>query len=374
MRILVVAHAPIRDSNRPVYRELARQGHAVTLLVPDRWKSGLGPLRVEPEIDDDGSFTLLSRRKLGRSHPALWTVGGIGSLVRSERIEAVYVDEDPASLAAWRSAGACRRHGAALVVLAIQNLVKRYPFPFDRISRFVIETASAAVYTSDQADAVIRSRGFTRHGFSFPFTTDLEPLAPLARAAARTRFKMDGPTFAYVGRLVPEKGVDLLLRALADVGGARVLLVGDGPERANLEALAQQIGIAPRVSFTGVLPPADAALALAAADALVLPSRTATNWAEQFGRVLIEAMASGVPVVASDSGAIPEVVGDAGIIVPEGSALALGVALRRVLEPEVAEHLSVLGLQRARDLYSVRAAAGALATACADGASNYAER
>jgi glycosyltransferase involved in cell wall biosynthesis len=364
MRILIVAHAPIRRSNRPVYRELARLGHAVTLLVPERWKSGLGPLRVEPEEDENGPLNVVWRPKVGRSHPALWTVNGIGSIVKRERIEAVYVDEDPASLAAWQSAVACRRYGASLVVLAIQNLLKSYPFPFDRISRFVLETASAAVFTSGQADSVIRERGFAKRGFAFPFTTDLKPLPPGLRASVRERLGLEAPTFAYVGRLVPEKGIDLMLRALKDVHGSEALIVGDGPERANLEGLAAELGIAARVRFTGVLSPDDAALALAASDALVLPSRTYPNWAEQFGRVLIEAMACGIPVIASDSGAIPEVVGDAGLIVPEGSSDQLCIAMRRVMQPEIADRYAELGLERARERYSVRAAARALSMAC----------
>ena len=80
--------------------------------------------------------------------------------------------------------------------------------------------------------------------------------------------------------------------------------------------------------FIGQLPSGELPAEYRKIDALVLPSLTRPNWKEQFGRVLVEAMASGVPVIGSDSGAIPGVIGDAGRIVPEGDVVALAGALR----------------------------------------------
>jgi glycosyltransferase involved in cell wall biosynthesis len=142
----------------------------------------------------------------------------------------------------------------------------------------------------------------------------------------------------YAGALIAEKGVDLLLRACAglpDVGW-RLAIVGDGPARAQLGALAGTLGIGDRVDFLGQRASTQMPDVYPAFDVLVLPSLTRPNWKEQFGRVLIEAMACGVPVIGSDSGEIPNVIGDAGLIFPEGDIDALRESLASLLaDPEL---------------------------------------
>jgi glycosyltransferase involved in cell wall biosynthesis len=88
-------------------------------------------------------------------------------------------------------------------------------------------------------------------------------------------------------------------------------------------------------------------------DVLVVPSRTTRNWAEQFGRVIVEAMARDVPVVGSSSGAIPEVIGDAGLVVPEGDVEALAAALTRLrAEDDLRRTLVERGRQRVKRVYA----------------------
>jgi glycosyltransferase involved in cell wall biosynthesis len=173
----------------------------------------------------------------------------------------------------------------------------------------------------------------------------------------RERYGMRPPTFGYVGRLVFEKGVDVFLDALATVPGANGLIVGDGPARAELRRRAEGLGLANRVRFAGAVSPVEAAAVIGALDALVLPSRTMPNWSEQFGRVLVEAMAAGTPLVASASGAIPEVVGDAGILIPEGRADELARGLLRLRDTAVAAEFAARGRRRATERYSSHAAA-----------------
>jgi glycosyltransferase involved in cell wall biosynthesis len=155
----------------------------------------------------------------------------------------------------------------------------------------------------------------------------------------------------FIGRIVPEKGVDVLVDALADFD-ARLLVVGEGIARAGLEA--QTAGWpSGKAVFTGGV--ADSAVPdyLACMDALVLPSRTTASWAEQFGHVLVEAMAAGVPVIGSSSGAIPEVIGEAGLVFPEGDAGALRVQLATLFDdPALRKRLVALGRARVERLYT----------------------
>jgi len=162
-------------------------------------------------------------------------------------------------------------------------------------------------------------------------------------------------TIGYVGRLVEEKGVHVLLRAVAGLSGAcaelsrsawRLRILGSGPQRSHLEGLAAELGIAERVRFEGPIPSTQMPGYYNQLNALVLPSLSRPNWKEQFGRVLIEAMACGVPVVGSDSGEIPNVIGEAGLVFAEGDVQALRARLSQLMaDPALREQLA----QRGRD-------------------------
>ena len=133
----------------------------------------------------------------------------------------------------------------------------------------------------------------------------------------------------FIGRVVAEKSVDTLVDAVENVD-ARLLVVGDGAE---LSVLRRRTAGWPegKATFAGAVRDADVPDYLACMDVLVLPSRTTPSWAEQFGHVLIEAMAAGVPVVGSSSGAIPEVIGDAGLVFTEGDVESLRRRLAEML-------------------------------------------
>jgi len=134
----------------------------------------------------------------------------------------------------------------------------------------------------------------------------------------------------FAGRLVEEKGADLLLDAVAGMPGVRVEILGSGPMRPVLERQAALPALSGRVAFLGTLPSPRMPEFYHRLDVLVLPSRSRPNWIEQFGRVLVEAMACGVPVVGSTCGEIPHVIGDAGLIFPEGDVEALRECLERL--------------------------------------------
>ena len=111
--------------------------------------------------------------------------------------------------------------------------------------------------------------------------------------------------------------------------------------------MAHAGGVADRIDFTGVLRSGDMPAFYRSLDAFVLPSRTTSSWKEQFGRVLVEAMACGVPVIGSRSGEIPRVIGDAGLIFPEGDVAALQVQLARLQSsPELRRALAAQGRAR----------------------------
>lgn len=174
-----------------------------------------------------------------------------------------------------------------------------------------------------------------------------------------SRFSPSPPPSEFVvlsaGRLEWEKGHQDVLRALALVPQARAVIIGRGPEEARLRRYADELGVAGRVEFRPFVPYAEMPAVYAGASCLVLASLPTMFWEEQFGMVLAEAMACGLPVVASRSGAIPEVVGDAATFFTPGDWVGLADALRTAPR----ERVAYPGLER----FSVEAAAGRLAAA-----------
>src|SRR5207247_5934205 len=159
-----------------------------------------------------------------------------------------------------------------------------------------------------------------------------EPTARPAAGAAPPAPDGRGPVL-FVGRLVERKGVAHLIEAIARLGsrGPRLEIVGEGPERPGLEALAARLGVVDRVVFRGKIPPDELQASYARAAVCVLPSvLDARGDTEGLGVVLLEAMNHGTPVIASRVGGIPDIVEDgvSGLLVPPGDADALAAAVR----------------------------------------------
>src|SRR3989454_892028 len=164
----------------------------------------------------------------------------------------------------------------------------------------------------------------------------------------------DGLAIGCVGRLVPEKGIDTLLQALAENRAHRwhLTVVGDGPDRERLERLASDLRLAARVRWSGALPPEEVPKLWPELDVLVLPARGLPTWAEPAAHVVAEAMAHEVTVVGTSGGATPEVIGDAGVVVPGDDPLALSAALRRLAAADQRRPLAQAGRARAMRLFS----------------------
>jgi glycosyltransferase involved in cell wall biosynthesis len=160
---------------------------------------------------------------------------------------------------------------------------------------------------------------------------------------------VERPTVAVVSRLSSEKGVESALRMMLLLPSSFVLLVcGDGPEKSRFFKLAHELELGERVRFLGMRD--DVEQLIAASDVVVAPS----HWEEAFGLAVVEAMAAGRPVVASRSGAMPEILGDAGVVVPKKDPAALAHAVARLVEdPARRERLGHRGQARARQRFGM---------------------
>jgi len=288
-------------------------------------------------------------------HPA--TVGRLASVLRSEEIQVAHCHNRKALLYGGLAAEAVRgtrlvytKHGVSHWGGGVAAL----------LGRFVTRRARAVVAVSDDiARGLIDGRWASRSRVHTVLNgVDLQQFRPSRdRAAARARIglPLNVPVVGTVARLSPEKDQSTLLYAFAalsrDLPAARLLLVGDGALREDLGRLATTLGIQDRTLFAGERK--DIAELLEAMDVFCLPSLT-----EGTSLTLLEAMACGLPVVATAVGGTPEVVADdrSGLLVPAGEPLAVAQALLRVLQhPDLGDRMGGAGRSIVSTRYSLRA-------------------
>jgi glycosyltransferase involved in cell wall biosynthesis len=356
-RLLTIAHSYAVGVNRRLAHELATSGEwDVTAVGPEEFHGDFRIHRLEPH---DGEACRVVPVPVhfnlgGRVHAMLY--GGAFAPLLSERWDLVHCWEEPYVAAAWQVA---RRLDAStpLVFATFQNITKRYPPPFNWIEQYAMRRADGVIAFGQTVAETLARRGFDRvpqtvippgvDTVQFRCDRDM-------RSATRNRLQWpsDVPVVGFLGRLVPEKGLDVLMRALDRLRTPwRALIVGAGPLERDLRAWASRYG--DRVAIDATVRHADVPAYLNAMDVLCAPSQTLAKWREQFGRMLVEAFACGVPVVASASGEIPHVVGDAGILLSESDVDAWAATLDALL-PDAARRgdLARRGRQRAEALFA----------------------
>ena len=327
MRILMLSKACVVGAYQKKLEELARFPDLdLTVVVPPYWRDERGVTHLERQHTAGYDLVVEPMAFNGNFH--LHFYPGLGKQIRRVQPDLVHIDEEPYNLATAHALWLSRRAGAKSLFFSWQNIMRRYPLPFRLLERYVLNHADYGIAGNQESAGVWRAKGYQGPMAVIPqFGVDPEVFKPRGpRETGR------GFIVGYVGRLVEEKGVDLLLEALAGLEGMwRSYIQGSGPARESLQAQARDLGIAGRVTFDEWIPSAQMPGYYQQLDAIVVPSRTRPNWKEQFGRVLVEAMACGVPVIGSDSGEIPNVIGDAGLVFHEDNVGELRTNLTRLL-------------------------------------------
>ena len=349
MRVLRVSHSATVAEWRGRERALRALGHDVTVLAARRWHAGGAETTLEEGAEDG----VVAVRTWGR-HPALF-VYDPRPLWRAlgEQWDVLDIHEEPFALATAEVLvlRAMRRRRPPVVLYTAQNLPKRYPIPFRWLERWALRTAAGISACNADAAAIVVGKGFAGRPRVIPLGLDLEQFRPsdVAAHGAAGEADADGAiTVGFLGRLVPEKGIEPLLRAAALDPRLRLRIAGSGPLAASIPRRASESGVGARVEMIGAIPPAEVVPFYRSVDVIAIPSMATTRWTEQFGRVAVEAMACGVPVVASDAGALPDVVGGAGIVVPQGDVATLAAAMIEAAGPR-ADELRAAGFVRARE-------------------------
>lgn len=358
MKVVMLSKALVAGAYQKKLEALAALPAVELLaLVPPSWREpGVGELTLEQQFTHGYRMEVLPMWFNGQHH--LHFYPRLGAVLRRERPDVFHIDEEAFNPATYHA----MRHGVAVGARCCfynwANNPRRYPPPFAWFEQYAFRHAAHAICGNAEAAHIIRDHGYTGAITVLPqFGVDPDmfslrpPRPPISDAAPFV--------VGYLGRVLAAKGLQDLLAALAMLPPVvQLRIVGDGELRPALEHAVQQRGLAQRVTFSDAVPSTAVPQVMHGLDALVLPSRTMPNWKEQFGRVLVEAMSCGVPVVGSSSGEIPNVIGDAGIVFPERNSRALANALRLLLEqPRLRQALAERGRARALAHYTQAALA-----------------
>lgn len=343
-------------ATRGKLKALAGLGVSVAAAVPDRWSPlGLGA-EQQTVWGEEGGVRTVPISVRGSSSPdadPTWSRRALRRLLNDFRPEVIQIEEEPWTRAASTAASLARRLRVPYVVLTRESLPGAHG-ALGRIRRSrVLGHAKGVLAVNELAAKLV-----TRHHPSL--ARQVIPQLGVGLPLAGAPREQLGLTMGFFGRLIPEKGLDLLFRACVKlIGRWNIMVLGTGSAQEELEGLAERLGIAGRVTWLGALPRQRVDQIWPQLDCLVIPSRTAPRWVEVAPRAAMEAMAHGVAVVVSAAGALPEIVGSAGVVVPEEDVVALAEALQRLHDdPKERERLAAAGRQRVMSEYTDAAIAG----------------
>jgi len=356
-RLLTIGHAYCVRRNRELADAIAVAGGdawSVTVVAPQRFPGDMGPIVTRAEPGERAELRLVPVHRARWIH--VMTYGrAVGGLLDAPW-DLVHCWEEPYVLSTAQIARSCHPD-SKFVFASFQNVDKRYPPPFSALERYAVGRSQGWIAFGQSIAETLEGRpGYAERPHAvIPFGVDVARFTPdeSARREIRRTLNWDAdgaPVVGYLGRFIEAKGLVLLLDTLRQLDRRQVawraLFVGGGPLEAQLRTFGDEHPGRVQV-VTGVAHD-EVSRYLRAMDVLCAPSRTTPGWREQFGRMIVEALACGVSVIGSDSGEIPHVIGDAGLVVKEDDRSAWTEALATLLtDPAARRDFASRGRARA---------------------------
>ena len=327
MKILVVSHSSVLKYHQQKLEILAsKYGHDITLVTPGSWPEGGADAKAYKggKIKYKTGMTVMIRSRM--LHFYLDAV----EIMRNVQPDIIHIEEEPFSPACWQFVSAAKRDGKKVLFFTWENIKRKHNPVYTYFDNYCIKNANAAIAGNAEGKIILREKGFIGNIEVIPqYGVNLEDFPAREIKPAKNEYNL-----VYIGRLAPEKGVEVILAALKGTKGFNFHIAGSGPAEAHIHNEAHNAGIAGRTEFHSFIDREKIPEFLSKMDILILPSVTTDLWKEQFGRVLIEAMAAKVPVIGSNSGEIPNVIDGAGLIFEEGTPVALASAIISLVSDE----------------------------------------
>lgn len=331
-KILMISKALVIGAYHKKLEEMARLGIELHVIVPTHYGN------QRPEILQGNGYAIHQLRIAlsGKNHFHFYPQ--LRKYIAEIHPDILHIDEESYSFVTYHAMQCAVQYNIPALFFNWQNIYKRYPWPFSGFERYVFSHAAAGIAGSEEVKNVLLKKKCSRIPLQVipQFGVDTGMYKPypepeLRRSCAPGSARIIG----FAGRFVEEKGIlGLLQAAVLLPADHHLMLLGSGPQQPGLEKRIRSLGLQNRVHILGSIKSMEMPRYLNVMDCLVLPSLTRPNWKEQFGRILIEAMACAVPVIGSDSGEIPHVIGDAGFIFPEGNSVKLAECICTMLSDE----------------------------------------
>lgn len=357
LRVLFVSHAYVVGVNQGKLNAIAETGAVeVGLFAPNNWKAPEWnrPLPLEnpyPNLHLYSAPVAFS----GKGGAHLYAPWDVWRVLNDFKPDILQVEEEVFSLSTFEFAIWSRLTKTPIVVFGWENLERQLPTLRWWICQFVLNTARAIIPGNQDGANIMRQWGYTgllevmpQMGVDPDFFAPPESANPLD----------DRPfNIGFLGRLSRSKGIDLIFAAVKELRqqelNCQVILCGSGSDEVALKHEAENLQISEWVIWRGAVRHEQAPAELSQFDVLVLPSRSTPTWKEQFGHVLIEAMAMGIPVVGSSSGEIPNVIGRSDLVFQEEDVDGLTAILKRLIhDPAWRQTVGSYGLNRVHQLYT----------------------
>ena len=350
IKVVLLSKACITALYRGKLSEISKHRDIdLTVIVPSEWRDERGVLSFESDGLKEYKVLVEPIVFNGSYHFHFYPT--LAKRLEQIQPDILHVEEEPYNFATWHAIRVSRLICCKTLFFSWQNIHKTYPWPFSFMESHVLQSVDAAIFGSESSLRVFHAKGYSGPSEVIPqFGVDTN----IFELSNKTDSCKNQFNIGYIGRLVNEKGVDMLISVLTMMpDDVRLNVYGSGPDLEYLKQLVFNYNLYNEVIFTPWISSTKIPQLMHNFDVLVLPSRTTTKWKEQFGRVLIEAMASGIPVVGSDSGEIPYVIGDAGLIFQEGDVESLKDALMKLyVDPDLRNLLSLQGRKRVQDRFT----------------------
>ena len=315
MKVLVLWKALVSEVYHKRFIELAKYKDVeITLVVPTIWDN------TKLEREYCAEYKTIPRRIILNGYNHFHWYPGLAKIIRHIRPDILHIEEEHYSIVTYQAIRLAKKYNVKCMFVSLQNIYKVYPFPFSWMEGYNMRNADCAVAASEEIRKVLMRKGLDKEKVSvIPYGVDHLMYRKIESQKLRSELGMDSFTIGFIGRFVKKKGIIDLLKAVSRINNNfSLLLVGSGKLRYEIEEEGRRLGILEKIRIVDAIPSSMVPHYLNCMDCLVLPSRTTRKWKEQFGRVLTEAMSCEVPVIGSDSGEIPNVIGDCGLVFKEG--------------------------------------------------------
>ncbi|MBE9065703.1 glycosyltransferase [Leptolyngbya cf. ectocarpi LEGE 11479] len=356
LRVLIVGHTYIVGVNQGKLEAIANAGAEVGLLVPQHWQALQWKKRFTVETPyPQIKVYPVSTWFEGQAGAYVYPPSAIVKTIADFRPDIIQIEEEVFSLTAFEVSLLAWRFKIPVVLFSWENMDRRLSAPRRWLRQFVFNRTRCIISGNHEGADIIKQWGYTKPVEIMPqLGVDLDLFSPRLR---QHRSRTDSLRIGFVGRIAHQKGIDTLIETayLLKQQDHRfhLQICGSGVDVDTFQTLARDYNLEDHVTWRGGVSHDEVPQEIAKMDVLVLPSRTVSTWKEQFGHVLIEAMAMGIPVVGSTCGEIPNVIGKSALVFPEGDAHALTKILARFIQDrDWWQQMSQYSLKRIDQHYS----------------------